>query len=178
MSVSLLEGITRKPIVREGEQCNPAPHRNIVLSNSVQWEQFGPDGESKAKGFSRGNMVVSYGLDRLIKMLATDAGGASAYANTCVVGTSTTAVASNDASLGASTQVCGTFSRATSGASLNYLASFASDGNACVINEVGIFQTNTYTGSMIARKVLGTASINKGASDTFNLTYSIIPQTA
>ena len=57
---------------------------------------------------------------------------------------------------------------------LQYNGTFASNGNACQIHEVGLFATNNATQHMIARSVLGSDSINRGASDESRISYQLI----
>ena len=121
---------------------------------------------------------MTYGLDRAAKLLSTSAGAGSTFVNAMAIGTDNTAAASTQASLIASTQSAGTFDRSDQGSmTARYLGTFASTGGTMAIHEVGIFQTNTFTGSMIARSVLGTASINRGASDQINVTYDVVFKT-
>jgi len=176
--VCSLNGITRSPRGMARGSDNPAPHCALPWMDRVEWDVIGQNGEKKAHGVHEGNLVVTYGLARLAAILATDAGGGSAFANYAVIGTDSTAVGASDAALGASTQAHGTFSRAVSGVSVNYTATFASNSQASAIKEIGLYQTNTYTGSMIARSVLGTDSINRGTGDTIQVTYTLVCKTA
>jgi hypothetical protein len=60
--------------------------------------------------------------------------------------------------------------------SCNSQATFASNNpaGAAAINEVGLFGGTALSGSMIARSVLGAASINKGASDSIQITHQVV----
>ena len=58
-----------------------------------------------------------------------------------------------------------------------YQMTFA-DGSAYEIHEVGLFGTNNMAASMIARSMLGTDSVDKGAADTVEISYQIIASTA
>lgn len=171
-----LKGITRagsNPIT------NPDDHSPIHIQNRFIAEVVGPDGRVKQRIDHQGNIMASYGLNRLSEFLATDAGGGSAFANTMAIGTGSTAAATSDTGLGNSTQLCGTFSRSDKGErTVEFQATFASDGNASAIHEVGIFQTNQATASMIARSVLGTDSINRGSADEIRASYQLIATTA
>lgn len=137
----------------------------------------------KAHVDHRGNIMATYGLNRLIEMLASDSDGASNWVSAMAIGTSTTAAASTQDSLVASTQIVhlsqASMAASDAGArSLQYNATFASNGNACSINEVGLFATNAATANMVARSVLGTDSINRGASDEIRISYQVIAGTA
>jgi hypothetical protein len=179
-----LAGITR-PSTRFGGTpfSNPTPHAPVLMQNRVQAEVIGPDGAVKHRIDHSGNIMATYGLNRLIEMLASDTNGASRWASAMAIGTSTTAAASTQDSLVASTQIIH-LSQASMVASdggartLQYNGTFASNGNACQIHEVGLFATNNATQNMIARSVLGTDSINRGASDEIRISYQVIAGTA
>lgn len=176
-----LDGITRRGIGHSPLR-NPALHSPGAVQNEVFAEVWGPDdsGETikKASVHHRGNIAATYGLNRLTEMLVSDAGGASAFANHMAIGTHTRAEASTDNDLGASTQLV-TLSRSDAGnMTIQYQATFASDGNASAIHEVGVFQTNQATASLIARTMLGTDSINRGASDEIRVSYNLVATTA
>ena len=130
-----LSGITRRGAT---PLKNPGKHSPLLLQNRIQAEVVGPDGVVKHRIDHRGNILATYGLNRLIEMLASDAGARS----------------------------------------LQYNATFASNGNACSVNEVGLFATNNATQNMIARSVLGTDSINRGTADEIRISYQIIAGTA
>ncbi|MGE3317646.1 MAG: hypothetical protein AB7O26_21250 [Planctomycetaceae bacterium] len=175
-----LQGITRPGST---PLANPAAHCPLMLQNRVQAEIVAPDGTVKHRIDHTGNIMATYGLNRLIEMLASDTNGASRWASAMAIGTSTTAAASTQDSLVASTQIVH-LSQASMVASdagartLQYNGTFASNGNACQIHEVGLFATNNATQHMIARSVLGTDSINRGASDEIRISYQIIAGTA
>lgn len=177
---SILNGIIRKPRFRGGE--NPVPHSPLLMRNRVCMEVIGPDHEVKQQLTHEGNILQTYGLNRLIEMLASDAGGASAWMNYIGVGNSTSTANSTQNGL------IGTFGTGTvGGATANksdagnltiaYQATFVDTGNARTINEVALCQTNTYDASGGARTVLG-ASVNKQTGDTVNITYEVIAGTA
>ena len=175
-----LSGITRRGAT---PLKNPGKHSPLLLQNRIQAEVVGPDGVVKHRIDHRGNILATYGLNRLIEMLASDTNGASRWCSAMGIGTSTTAAASTQDSLVASTQIVH-LSQASMVASdagartLQYNATFASNGNACSVNEVGLFATNNATQNMIARSVLGTDSINRGTADEIRISYQIIAGTA
>ena len=120
--------------------------------------------------------MASYGLNRITEMIASDAGGASAYANTLAIGTTNTAPATSQTGLINSQQLCGTFSRSDLGErSVRFLGTFASGDGASTISEVGIFQTNEATASMIARSTF--ADINRANADEIRVSYDLIATT-
>lgn len=180
---SLLAGITRRG---NSPLTNPKSngHSPTRFQNRIHFDVVGPDehGEMVTKQQVRNveNLMVSFGLVRAAQFIATGTAAGSTYASTMAIGTSTTAAATSQTSLVASTQLCGTFSRSDQGnQTARYLATFGSDGNAASIQEIGIFATNNATQSMICRSVLtGTQSVNRGASDQINVSYDIIATTA
>jgi hypothetical protein len=182
-SRSILVGITR-PGRTFQPPANPAPHAPLPLQNRVIAEVWGPEG-LKQRIDHTGNMMVTYGLNRLIEMLASDSDGASDWVSAGAIGTGTTAVGYSDNSMIASTGIVH-MSEASMVASdagartLQYNMTFASNNpaGAAEINEVGIFATNNATEAMVGRSVLGTDSINKGASDSLYISYQVIAQSA
>jgi hypothetical protein len=178
-----LRGITR-PSWGSHPLKNPGAHCPLYFQNRVQAEVVGPDEQgnlvTKQRIDHTGNIMVTYGLNRLIEMLASDAGGASAWANVGAIGTDSTAANSTNTGLGNSTQLASgaSFARSDAGdRTWQGNMTFASNGQAAAIHEVGVFQTNQATASMIARSVLGTASINRGASDEIRVSYQIVATT-
>lgn len=182
-----LLGITRQGF-RNSPLRNPAwpgavRHSPLSIQNKLSYEVWGPNAKGeivkKQAAYNLENIMVTYGLDRAAKLLSTSASAGSTFANAMAIGTDNTAAASTQASLLASTQSHGTFSRSDQGSmTARYLATFDSTGATMAVHEVGIFQTNTFNGSMICRSVLGTASINRGASDVIQVSYDIVAKTA
>lgn len=180
---SILAGVTRI-VAGMRPLANPPPHSPLGFQNRVIAEVHGPEG-LKQRVDHYGNIMVTYGLNRLIEMLASDSQGASNWVQAGAIGTGTTPVGYSDNSLVASTAIVhmseASMVASDAGArSLQYNMTFASSnpGGACVINEVGLFGTNVATTSMIARSVLGTDYINKGASDTVYVSYQIVAASA
>ena len=175
-----LTGITRPGTT---PLTNPGEHSPLLLQNRIQAEVVAPDGSVRQRIDHRGNILATHGLNRLIEMLASDTNGASAWCSAMAIGTSTTAAASTQDALVASTQIIH-LSQASMVASdagartLQYNGTFASNGNACQVHEVGLFATNNATQNMIARSVLGTDSINRGTADEIRISYQIIAGTA
>jgi hypothetical protein len=182
MKKNLLKGITR--IGRPSPICNPNEHTPLYFQNRViaeAWEE-GADAP-KQRIDHTGNILVTHGLNRMIEMLASDAGGASDWVSAGAIGTDTTAVGYSDTSLGNSTQIVHLSQASMVGSdagarTLQYNMTFASDGNASAIHEVGQFATNNATANMVARSVLGTDSINRGTADELRVSYQIIAGSA
>lgn len=179
---SVLDGITRGRLGSTPLN-NPANHSPLKVQNRILGEVWGPQhpgGEPvlKQRFEKTGNIMATYGLNRLVEMMVSDAGGASAFANYMAIGTHSLAESSTHNRLSASTQQV-TVSRSDKGnLTAEYQATFASDGNASEIHEVGLFQTSQATASMIARSVLGTDSINRGTADELRISYQVIAGTA
>ncbi|HUT60711.1 MAG TPA: hypothetical protein VNA25_22935 [Phycisphaerae bacterium] len=177
---SILDGIVRKPRFRGGR--NPAPHSPLAVQNRVLIDVVGPEGLKKHVEHD-GNILTQYGLNRLSEMLASDAGGASAWMNYLGVGNDTTAADSTDSGIG-STFGTGTLGGATVNRSdktdytAEYQATFSDTVNARTIEEVCLCQTDTYDASGGARSVLGEDSVGKGTADTVYLSYQFIAGTA
>ena len=162
---------------------NPGEHSSLRFQNRVMADVVGPDGQVRQRIDHHGNILCTHGLNRLIEMLASDSGGASDIVSAAAIGTDTTAANSTNDALGNSTQIVH-LSQASMVASdagsltLQYNMTFASDGNAAAIHEIGIFCTNAATAKAMARSVLGTDSINRGSADEIRATYQIIAGTA
>jgi hypothetical protein len=126
-----------------------------------------------------GNIACTYGLDQMAQLFSSDTNGASKICSAMAIGTDTTAANSTQSSCAGSTQIV-YLSQASMVASypgtctLQYNATFASNGNACTINEVGLFGTTAATNKMLARSVLGASSINRGTADEIRCSYQLI----
>jgi hypothetical protein len=162
-------------------------HCNLRVRNRVIAEVYGPKGRKKNAFKGRyvqdGNIMLTYGLDKLASMLATDSNGASNWCLSGSIGSSTTAAASSQDGLSASTQIVYAsqasmvFSR-FGAMTWQAAMTFASNGQASQINEVGLSATNAATVSGVARTVLGTNSINRGTADEIRVSYQIVLSTA
>lgn len=181
---SILEGITRRGSCPIRNPSGGSPHSPLRFQNRVSFDVVGPDetGEIVTKQRVRDveNLMVSQGLISLAKLIATVTKAGSSFAQTMAIGTGTTAAATTQTGLTASTQLCGTFSQSDQGnQTARFLGTFASDGNAESIQEIGLFYSNVATASMICRSVLtGTQSINRGGSDQIQVSYDILVTTA
>lgn len=176
-----LNGITRPG---ESPVVNPGEHSPCPVYNRVMLDVVGPDGNVKDHVEHEGNIMLTYGLNDLAERIATG-GEASNWVSAMAVGTGTTAAASTQNALVASTGIVHLSQASMVGSdagarTLQFNATFASDNpsGSAEIHEIGIFGTNAATAAGVARSVLGTDSVNKGASDTINATYQVIFSTA
>jgi hypothetical protein len=155
-------------------------HSPFRAKNRIKIRLVGPDGVIKQEFDHVENIMATYGLNWLCERIVTG-GEASSWVQRMGIGTSTTAAASDQASLIASTASVH-ISDASMDASdagnmsCNFQATFAANNpaGAAAIHEVGLFGGTALSGSMIARSVLGTASINKGASDSIQITHQVV----
>ena len=181
---SVLKGITR-PYGRHTPVpfSNPREHTPVVLKDHLTMHLVGPDGKVKHQTEIIGNVVATYGLNRLCELIATG-GEASDLVAAARIGTDNTGATSNDSRLLASTQ-----SIALSGASmdasdqgdrtLRYVMTFASDGNASQIREIGVYiSSNVTTGIWARRDLTGAESVNRGASDEIRVSWDFVFTTA
>jgi hypothetical protein len=182
MRSSFLDGLTRpglipKPIL------NPGMHSPLGLRNRIHVEVVGPDGQVKQSVDHVDNLMVTHGLSVLANFIAVQTSAASAWIQAYRIGTDTTAVGFSDNALGNSTaslalsQGAGFMTRSELGArTARYLMTFASDNpaGAYVLNEVGLYCSSNDSTGIAARSVLGTNSVNKGASDEIRISHDII----
>lgn len=164
---ALLRGTYTTPYAKP-----PPVKEPYVYEGFVEIEILSPDGRvQRASGW---NAAVSYGMSRLADFIATVTAAASGWMNYLAIGTGTAAPTSNDASLVASTG-SGSASKSVAGVrSAQYTASFNSNNpaGAATIAEVGLFQTDTFSGSMAARATLSPV-VTKGASDTIRMSRPV-----
>lgn len=181
--MSILNGITRSG---GAPFSNPNPHSPITIQNRVKLIVRGPDGEVKQETPWVNNILTTFGLASLASMVGSGAGvNASTWVSAMKIGTGATAAASTDTSLVASTGsvviTAASLTKTNLGnRTVEYQATFASNNPAgtAVINEVALYANSTAESQVVARSVLGTASVNKGASDTINVSYDTIFTTA
>lgn len=181
----LLAGITK---AGSFEPKNPKPHSPLGIQNRIRMQVVGPDETgnivTKHDKTVEGNIMCTYGLNRLCELVATG-GDASNWFGGMRIGTGNTAAASTDNALVASTgSVALTDATAVidqGNQTVRSLATFASDNpaGAAQIREIGIFVSSGVTTGAIARRDLtGAESVNKGASDSINVSYDIVFTTA
>lgn len=181
MMNSILDGLTR-PLRGSPPPTNPAPHSPVAIQNQIRLRVVDPDGKVRQETPWLTNILTTFGLASLASRVGTVSG---ANANTTTefvsafkIGTGTTAATSNDTSLVASTGSVtignASFTKSNLAArTVEYQATFASDNPAgtAVINEVGLYLNSTAESQLAARIVLGTASVNKLASDVIQASY-------
>lgn len=167
-------------VTRDGHTplTNPGDHSVMAAQDRVIIDLIGPDGEVKQHIDHQGNLLATYGINNLVERIATG-GEASDWISAAAIGTDTTAANSTDDALGNSTQIVHLSAASMvlsdgGDMTLEVHMTYASDGNAAEIHEHGIFGTNAATAKMVARAVLGTDSINRGASDEIRVTHEII----
>lgn len=184
---NFLEGITRAG--KGTHPTNPVPHAPFRIQNRIKLAVVGPDGVVKQETPWLHNIMTTFGLASLASRVGTVSGAnantTTEFVSAMKIGTGTTAATSNDTSLVASTGsvTIGNASLTKSNLgnrTVEWQGTFASNNpaGAAVISEVGLYLNSTAESQLAARTVLGTASVNKGASDTINVSYDTIFTTA
>jgi hypothetical protein len=182
--MSILKGLTNRDTNPSVAISNPGHHSPFVMHNFGTIQVVGPDGNIKERKCWSENIACTQGLVTLAKLVATG-GEASGWISAAAIGTDTTAANSTQSTLGASTAIVHRSQASMVGSDAGNMTAafnltFASNNpaGAAAIHEIGLFGTNAATNKCVARKVLGTASVNKGASDVINATYSLVFTTA
>lgn len=187
-----LTGITRpnrdrKRVTAEG--INPRRHSPLGIQNRVRMQVVGPDEHgniiTKQDVVAEGNIMATYGLSRIVALLAGGAMDCSSWIGGMRIGTDQTGAASTDSRLLASTgsvDLTDASDIVEAGArTLRCVATFASDNpaGAASIREIGLYASSAVTTGIVARKDLtGAESVNKGASDSINVSYDVVFTTA
>lgn len=185
---SILDGITRRPTSQDGPT-NPIPHAPVRIQNRVKLAVVGPDGEVRQETPWVNNIMTTFGLASLASRVGTTSGAnvntTTELVSAIKIGTGTTAASSNDTALANSTASItignASFTKSNlANRTVEYQATFASNNPAgtATINEVALHLNSTADSQAYARAVLGTASVNKLASDTINVSYQTIFTTA
>ncbi len=187
-----LEGVTR-PGRRDqritAEDINPRRHSPLGAQNRVRYVVVGPDSTgqivTKQDKIIDGNIMATYGLSKLVSLLAGGALNCSDWIGGMRIGTDNTAAVSTDSRLLAST---GSVDLTDAGdvteqgaRTLRCIATFLSDNpaGAAQIREIGILgSSNVSTGLVCRQDLTGANSVNKGASDQIQVSYDIIFTTA
>lgn len=176
-----LKGITRPG---NAEVSNPR-HSGLSIYSRAKLQLVGPDGEIKHDGGWAHNVMNTYGLSRLVSFLAAGTAETASWIAAMRIGTDNTVAASNDASLNAtvgSTAVTDPGSVIEAGArTLRCVATFASNNpaGAAQIREIGLYaSTNATTGLVNRIDLTGANSVNKGASDSINVSIDVVFTTA
>lgn len=187
-----LTGITRPNRNRQRitpDQINPRKHSPIGIQNSVDIQVVGPDEHgnivTKQTIHAEGNIMATYGLSRIVALLAGGSMDCSSWIGGMRIGTDQTGAASTDSRLLASTgsvDLTDASDIVEAGArTLRCVATFASDNpvGAASIREIGLYASSNVTTGLVARKELtGAESVNKGDSDSINVSYNIVFTTA
>lgn len=183
-----LDGLTRAAL-SPAPLSNPSQHSPFRIQNRLRVRVTGPDGETKQETPWLNNIMTTFGLASLASRVGTASGAnvntTTEFVSAMKIGTGTTAAASTETALVASTASVtignASFTKTNTGnRTVEYRATFASDNVAgtYVVNEVGLYLNSTADSQLAARSVLGTASVNKGASDVINVSYQVIFTTA
>jgi hypothetical protein len=191
MNANVLNGITR-PARNYGARAtldNPRKHSPMGMQNRVHIQVVGPDENgqivTKDDKILEGNIMATYGMSKLVSFLAGGAMNASDWIGGMRIGTDNTAAASTDTRLLASTgsvDLTDAGDVTEAGArTLRCIATFASDNpaGAAQIREIGLYASSNVTTGIVARKDLtGAESVNKGASDSIQVSYDVVFTTA
>lgn len=184
---SILDGLTRiRPM---SAPSNPAPHSPAAFQNRIRVQSIKPDGTVRDDSGWLNNIMTTFGLASLASRIGTVSGAnantTTEFVSAIKIGTDTTAATSNDTKCGASTASItmgnASFTKSNLGnRTVEYQATFASNAPAgtAVINEVALHLNSTADSQAACRTVLGTASVNKLASDTINVSYDWVLTTA
>lgn len=113
------------------------------------------------------NLVVDTGLDFIASRMKDDTATAMGY---MAIGTSTTAPASGDTTLGTELDRNALSSTIVTGNSIEYVASWGAGDGTGAVTEAGIFDAAS-GGSMLARTVFSV--VNKDVNDTLGITWTI-----
>ena len=148
-------------------------HDRLPVRGHVLLELYGPDGRLKETR-ETDNLVVDAGENHIADRLSSSPSGAAM--GWMAIGTGATAAAFGNTALGAEIDRNATTSITDSANVVTYVGNWAAgDGTNSAITEAGIFNAAS-TGTMLARAVF--AAINKGASDTLAITWTVTIGTA
>jgi len=141
---------------------------DVPIRGHVLVELFGPDGELKETR-EVDNLVVTAGKNHIADRLSTSPGGAAM--GWMEIGTSSTAPAAGDTTLGAAIDRNALTSAIDAGNVITYVGDWAAgDGTNSALREAGIFNAAS-AGTMLARAVY--TLIDKGALDTLKITWTV-----
>lgn len=184
---SLLDGITR-PSRTPPPFSNPR-HSPLAIQNRLRMQLVGPDEHgqiiTKQTVDHVHNIMNTYGMSRLVSLLAGGSMNASDWIGGMRIGTDNTAASSNDSRLLAST---GSIDLTDAGdvieagaRTLRCVGTFGSDNpaGAATIREIGVYaSSNVSTGLVNRLDLTGANSVNKGASDVLNVSVEFTFTTA
>lgn len=182
-----LDGITRRP--RGGGPLQNPRHTPLAVQNRLRMDVVGPDEHgnivTKQHVDHVRNVMATYGLSRIVALLAGGAMDCSSWIGGMRIGTDNTAAASTDSRLLASTGSIDLTDAADvteAGArTLRCVGTFASDNpaGAAQIREIGLYASSNVTTGIVNRMDLtGAQSVNKGASDQIQVSLDIVFTTA
>lgn len=184
--MSILRGITRKG---HSEFSNPR-HSPVGVFNRARLMVVGPDevtGQQVTKqvGDWAYNVMNTYGLSKLVSFMGAGTVTVSDWIGGLRIGTDNTAASSNDSRLLASTGSIDLTDAADvteAGArTLRCVGTFASDNpaGAATIREIGIYASSNVTTGLVNRiDLTGAQSVNKGASDSIQVSVDVVFTTA
>ena len=141
----------------------------LKFKDNVHLELFDKDGKLITERWGH-NVITTVGLTHIADQLG--ASPSEATMGWMAVGTSNTAAAAGDTTLGAEVAASRTAltSRTHSGAVVTYVCTFGVGVGTGGLYEAGIFNASS-SGIMLCR--LTYAIINKGASDTLQITWTV-----
>lgn len=185
MSKHPLAGITRRG---SSDFSNPR-HTPIGVYNRARLQLVGPDEHgnivTKHTGDWAQNVMATYGLSKLVSYLGAGTVTVSDWIGGIRIGTDNTAASSTDTCLIASTAslaVTAAGDVTEAGArTLRVVATFASSqpAGAAQIREIGLYASSNVTTGLVNRiDLTGAQSVNKGASDSVNVSIDIVFTTA
>lgn len=186
--MSVLEGITRVSRGKQAAFHNPR-HTPLAMHNRLRMEVVGPDEHGKQVTKQAvdevHNVMATYGLSRLVALLAGGAMDCSSWIGGMRIGTDATVAASTDSRLLASTGSIDLTDAADiieAGArTLRCVGTFASDNpaGAAQIREIGVYASSAVTTGIVNRiDLTGAQSVNKGASDEIRVSMDFVFTTA
>lgn len=186
--MSILDGITRPMPGNPVQPSNPR-HSPLAIQNRLRMQVVGPDEHgntvTKQTVDQVHNIMATYGLSKLVSFLAGGAMNASDWIGGMRIGTDSTAAVSTDSRLGAST---GSIDLTDAGdvteagaRTLRCIGTFASDNpaGAATITEVAVYASSNVTTGLVNRiNLTGAQSVNKGASDSIQVSVDFTFTTA
>ncbi len=183
----ILDGITR-PYALD-PPVNPGEHSPVCITSRARIAVGPEGGPPRVTTPWVENILTTFGLASLASRVGTVSGAnvntSTELVSAIKIGTSTTAATSSDTALNASTASItignASFTKSNLAArTVEYQATFASNNPAgtAVINEIGLYLNSTADSQLFNHIVLGTASVNKLASDTISASVDIVFTTA
>jgi len=113
------------------------------------------------------NLIVTTGVNYIADRMADAAEGAMSH---MAVGTGSTAAAAGDTALGTEAARVALTSTTQTNANVVYVASFAAGSGTGALTEAGILNASS-SGTLLCRTVF--SAVNKGSSDTLQITWTV-----